>query len=66
MALQLFVTEGAGLLYIKPLLETASVEEVAARGDDSRLHVLQEGTRHWLSTELEKPTTMPDSTWTLF
>lgn len=65
MALQLFVAERAGLLYVEPLLEAASVEEVTAGGDDGRLHVLERETEYWLTTEglrttREEPTTMPD------
>lgn len=34
------MAQGAGLLDIQPLLQTACVEEMTARRDHSRLHVL--------------------------
>ena len=63
------MAEGAGLLYVEPLLEAASVEEMTAGGDDGRLHVLERETEYWLTTEglwttTEESTTMPgDALW---
>lgn len=36
------MTEGACLLDVEPFLQTASVEEMTARSDDSTVHVLKE------------------------
>lgn len=40
------VAQGAGLLDIQPLLETACMEEMTARCDHSRFHVLEQEERY--------------------
>ena len=51
LALELAVAEGAGLLDVEPLLQTAGVEEVAAGRDHRLAHVLQRE-HTWLHTAL--------------